>query len=381
MTIKMTTTTTTVLLVMSMFLEKAMAEWPPLWVQQQFPAQTQQWAQQTQSWGQQQQQQQTKPKKPWNTMMSMMSMHSAAKAKGMMGMMGSGMMMMTGISGKMYSGMMGMGMMHGVCPKWGCSRRRELEAIVDPSDPHAFEAPPLPSTYEYNPVLSDLDWLSFSIDDFGDALQCNAEYAPADVRAIHDVATWRQLRETYTDVVGSARSSIERARADIDSGMISKTAVAAQDADFLRAMQIPTKGRGIVATRDIKKGEKMWSDMYLASFYERSDLNRFLAVLPTELACDVILWTYEQDDEDLENFYFSVDLDLGTFCNDGGSKASNVEWGFDPTISTAYASRNIKAGEEILCDYEGDYDYSEEADEDEDDDDEDNDEEETKDDK
>ena len=100
-----------------------------------------------------------------------------------------------------------------------------------------------------------------------------------------------------------------------------------------------------------------------ASFYDRSDLNRFLAVLPTELACDIILWTYEQDDEDLENFYFSVDLDLGTFCNDGGSKDSNVEWGFDPTVSTAYASRDIKAGEEILCDYEGDYDYSEEADE------------------
>ena len=146
------------------------------------------------------------------------------------------------------------------------SRRRELEAIVDPSDPYAFEAPPLPSTYEYNPALSDLDWLAFTLDDFSDALQCNAEYSPTDVRTIHDVATWRQLRETYNDVVGSARSSIERARADIDSGIITEDAVAAQDADFLQAMQIPTKGRGIVATRDIKKGETMWSDMYLGEF-------------------------------------------------------------------------------------------------------------------
>lgn len=249
-------------------------------------------------------------------------------------------------------------------------RRRELGEIFDPSNPEAAEAPPLPSSYKYNPALSDLDWLTFSLDDFSDALQCNAKHSPTDVRTIHDAATWRQLRETYNDVVGSARSSIERARTDVDSGIVIEDVVAAQDADFLQAMQIPTKGRGIVATRDIKEGEQMWSDMYLASFYDSRDLNRFLAVLPTELACDIILWTYEHDDENPEDFYFSVDLDLGTFCNDGGTDDSNVEWGFEPTVSTAYASRDIKAGEEILCDYEDDHDYSEEGDEDGDEDDE-----------
>ena len=58
--------------------------------------------------------------------------------------------------------------------------------------------------------------------------------------------------------------------------------------------------------------------MHIAEFYDRDDLNRFLAVLPASLACDVILWTYGIEADPKKDFYFSVDLDLGTFCNNGG---------------------------------------------------------------
>jgi hypothetical protein len=93
-----------------------------------------------------------------------------------------------------------------------------------------------------------------------------------------------------------------------------------------------------------------------AAFYDSRDLNRFLAVLPSELACDVILWTYDRDDNP-DDFYFSVDLDLSTFCNDGGSSDNNIKWKYDATVNTAIATRDINAGEEILCDYGGDYEY------------------------
>lgn len=98
-----------------------------------------------------------------------------------------------------------------------------------------------------------------------------------------------------------------------------------------------------------------------AAFHEKTDLNRFLAVLPTKLACDIILWTYHIEDEDDANFfYFSVDLDLGTFCNDGGIESTNIEWKAGQHVDTATAARPIAKGEEILCDYE---DYEEEDEE------------------
>ncbi len=93
----------------------------------------------------------------------------------------------------------------------------------------------------------------------------------------------------------------------------------------------------------------------IASFYNRQLLNQFLAVLPTSLACDVILWTYYQNDDpyDAENFVFEVDLNVSTFCNNGGEALANVvrvESG--EIFSDFVASRDITAGEEILCKYE-----------------------------
>ena len=51
-----------------------LAQWPPQWVQEAFPAQTQQWEQQLQG-GQQQQRPQTRPKRG-TTRMTMMTMGS-----------------------------------------------------------------------------------------------------------------------------------------------------------------------------------------------------------------------------------------------------------------------------------------------------------------
>ena len=93
--------------------------------------------------------------------------------------------------------------------------------------------------------------------------------------------------------------------------------------------------------------------MYAAEFFVHDDLNRYLAVLPTDLACDVILWTYNSEEDPAKDFYFSVDLDLGTFCNNGGSEHTNLVW--EPNqhvdVYSAVASRDIAAGEEVLCNY------------------------------
>jgi hypothetical protein len=235
------------------------------------------------------------------------------------------------------------------------SRRRRTQRNMANNEARTLQAPPLPATYSYNPSLSNVDWAEFTLEDFSEALQC--EDIPSDARPIHGASTWRQLRQTYEDVVGPRRSSIGQTMSNLEAnekGQIETPA--SQDANKLYVGNVPEKGRGMIASRDIKEGENIWSDVYMAAFYDSRDLNRFLAVLPSELACDVILWTYEHD-ANPDDFYFSVDLDLSTFCNDGGSSDNNVKWKYDTTVNTAIATRNINAGEEILCDYGGDYEY------------------------
>ena len=164
-----------------------------------------------------------------------------------MGMGGGGMGMMGGM------GMGGMGM-----------SMRNLRGDEAPIDFDELEAPPLPETYSYNPSLSNVDWKNFDVEQFSDALQCSK--LPHD-RPIHGVDTWHQLRQTYEDVVGPQRSSISRVLADIEAtGEHQQPGipVAAQDANTLRVDRFTgKKGRGLVASKDIKKGEKMWSDVYV----------------------------------------------------------------------------------------------------------------------
>jgi len=238
-------------------------------------------------------------------------------------------------------------------------RRRELD--VERNSHRALgtipnsmpEAPPLPSSYAYNPSLSKDKWENFTPDDFYKALQCDEIHLAT--RSIHDTSTWHRIRQTYEDVVGSGRSSIHGANIE---GMDHKLneLLLAQDATSINVESVPNKGRGIVAQRDIKAGEHIWSDVYLAEFYDTHDLNRFLAVLPSQLACDVIMWKYDHD-ENPDNFFFSVNLDVSSFCNDGGSSESNIIWESGPTVNDFVAARDIRAGEEILCDYGSDYIY------------------------
>eukprot|EP00978_Attheya_sp_CCMP212_P008718 scaffold20478_cov52-Attheya_sp.AAC.1 len=274
-------------------------------------------------------------------------------------------------------------------PTGGGSSRRRTQQNMANSEARMLQGHLLPATYSYNPSLSNIDWVEFTLEDFREALQC--EDIPSDARPIHSASTWRQLRQTYEDVVGPRRSSIGQTMSDLEANEKGQIEIiASQDANNLYAGNVPGKGRGMIASRDIKEGESIWSDVYMvnstwmylkkrkknsqclptspplvlhtiflpkAAFYDSRDLNRFLAVLPSELACDVILWTYDHQDDNPDDFYFSVDLDLSTFCNDGGSSDNNVQWKYDVTVNTATATRDINAGEEILCDYGGDYKY------------------------
>jgi hypothetical protein len=171
--------------------------------------------------------------------------------------MGMGMGMGGGGMG-MGGGGMGMGMtMSNPTPP--CCMMRNLRGEA-PIDFEELEAPPLPKTYSYNPSLVNVEWESFDrLEQFSNALQCGN--LPSD-RPIHGVDTWHQLRQTYEDVVGPQRSSISRVLSNVEAKG-EQMPVAAQDSNSLSVEHVPGKGRGLVAAKDIKKGEKMWSDVHM----------------------------------------------------------------------------------------------------------------------
>jgi len=220
--------------------------------------------------------------------------------------------------------------------------RQKLPYIQD----EVPQAPTLPSLYSINPSLSTHDWEKFSFDDFWEVLEC--ANVPADSRPIHDISTWEYVRQAYEDIVGHERSSIQKAWSEIDA--VDKKPSLAEESTFLYVDFVPGKGRGILASRDIKAGEHLWSDMYMAAFYHIKDINRFLAVLPTQLACDAMLWEFDHD-KNSKDYFFTVNLDMSSFCNNGGSTESNVAWDYGPVVNDFFAKRDISIGEEILCNY------------------------------
>ena len=156
----------------------------------------------------------------------------------------------------------------------------------------------------------------------------------------------------------------------------------------LEARQAGTKGRGIFALEDIPNGARWRSSYdYTAVFYQPKKYRSFLLGLERDMACDVMQWAYAEwvrlaflfacrlssrhcnasvsdltictrKDTVTDEAYIGVDLDEATLCNEGGEDGEDaVNVGCDeedPDMDCMvyhYALRNIKKGEEILCDY------------------------------
>jgi len=130
----------------------------------------------------------------------------------------------------------------------------------------------------------------------------------------------------------------------------------------VKVEHIPGKGRGVIALQDIPEGTFVWGSIHTARFPSPVMFRRFLASLPDDLACDVMVWAYveehppirndremnDQDDDHTTNTVptISVDLDAGSFMN---SVSANTTTNLDP--DTYRTNRLVKAGEELILDY------------------------------
>mmetsp|Transcript_11333 Transcript_11333/g.21403 ORF Transcript_11333/g.21403 Transcript_11333/m.21403 type:complete len:467 (-) Transcript_11333:139-1539(-) len=128
------------------------------------------------------------------------------------------------------------------------------------------------------------------------------------------------------------------------------------------------KGRGLKASKDISEGELVFKATnntvvfthghtwrkFLFSLYERNG-----ELYDSGTACDVLVWSWVQPIEDNGPLVIVADLDNGSLLNEGredepGWDVPNVRCGKEGDtmcMMSYYATKHIKAGEELLCDY------------------------------
>lgn len=115
------------------------------------------------------------------------------------------------------------------------------------------------------------------------------------------------------------------------------------------------KGRGVFATRDIKKGELTYGGTKNYIFFNSGhDYRRFLDALDDEAACDIMKFTWPQWGIGRKGEAVIMGaMDDNAFMNDGGPERANTGClhGKNCGMFDEYALRDIKEGEELLCDY------------------------------
>lgn len=172
----------------------------------------------------------------------------------------------------------------------------------------------------------------------------NCQTYSTEVRPLYTEEDWRRFRRIYTDTGGGTIA--------VD---------APEPAGFVPPMRsgqtTDGKGRGVFATRDLRRGERTYGGKRNFAFFRDGPSYRaFLAALADGEACDVMMWAWTMTswggtvDEPL----VLLPLDDNSFQN-SGSDGEEANTGCPPEYTCGmfdeFALRDIKEGEELLCDY------------------------------
>jgi hypothetical protein len=168
---------------------------------------------------------------------------------------------------------------------------------------------------------------------------------------------WMKLRQIYHDAVGSGRNSIGTPISEKDAGFDVK----------IEIKRTKDTGRSLFAAQDIQKGELIWAGTRQTALFDNAEeYKKFLAFIPTDLACDQLVrgLAYvirDDDDDDQANWRIAVGLDDSAFANtilydheipDAGCLPEWEDRYLGGCKLNFFAMRDIKKGQEIFVDYE-----------------------------
>jgi hypothetical protein len=201
----------------------------------------------------------------------------------------------------------------------------EEDTVADPNDPWY--------------VTDNIDSLHGTLRDIDLYLECY-EYQDRPVEYFNEQDIWRYIQQIYLAAVGPGKSTIPEL---YGTGFQVKVKF-----DYAKG-----KGRGVFAAEDIPKDTIILKEIYAGFFDNAPAYRKFLLTLPPNLACDYRQWQYIYADDNFDFTTLRIGVDL-----DG---AGLLNWGEDDEVNMAYlrkgtgvsiATRDIKAGEEILVDYD-----------------------------
>lgn len=212
------------------------------------------------------------------------------------------------------------------------------------------------TTYTIQPKPKD--WEQYTYDDIREHFNCRMR-SKDNNKPLPSIDDWTLIRQTYTEVVDSTKNW--------DEDVVPPTLGYSLRPDVsvpppYYAMFSPGKGRGLFASRFIKKGELVHdgtvSDVVFASGMA---WRTFVFSLPRNFACDCTDWHWMQKLEEDGPYFMVAGINISSFMNSGGK-----EYGIDdedgsrtpnalpetPYDGKFYALRDIEAGQEILTDYD-----------------------------
>ena len=118
----------------------------------------------------------------------------------------------------------------------------------------------------------DTNW---TITDMWEMLICDKIFESE--RPIHSQSDWNKMRSVYQKIV--TKDSSIKTDSTQDGFQVP-----------VKANQVPPKGRGIFAVKDISAGELIWSTTKTARFRDGPSYRKFLFNIEKGQACDVIQW-------------------------------------------------------------------------------------------
>ena len=208
-------------------------------------------------------------------------------------------------------------------------------------------------------------WETFSYWQLHAYFGCTRAFAGK--RPIYDAAKWAEIRDYWHQF----KKEDEEETPIVEELGPRTYQFTTETAEFaLEPFQSGEKGRGLLAARDISKGEMVfkgtnntivfthghtWRSMLFAFYDERPEEGE---PPDAETACDLLVWSWVQPLEEDGPLYIIMDLDDGSLLNEGrdapGWEKPNVICGKEGDTMcylTYYATKDIKKGEELLCDY------------------------------
>ena len=202
-------------------------------------------------------------------------------------------------------------------------------------------------------AVKGIDFMDEAINTMKEIFDCERLYQKG--RPLYSHEQYSHLRQVYRQIMIEQSEDPNITEEIANDGTISSLTV-----PFV-ATYIPGKGRGVIAGRDIEKGERLWSSRTTAWFLSGDAYRQFLFSLKPEEACDVIMWSFVEDlarfsDTSEEDIRMSVDLADGSIVNNSRSPNSGcdpgaTQYALEDCLYNDFALSNIRKGEEITANY------------------------------